>query len=403
MPRFVPPAGTPLRMGQVAASVRAAISFNGHRKEFVSVLSQRLGVKRVFAASSGRAGLWLILRSLHRIQPERDVVALPAYTCFSVPAAVARARLKIAPIDIDPHTFELDCSQVAALPERRLLCVIGCNLFGFPSDFSSILEITRAKGAYVVDDAAQALGASRNGRLAGTLGDVGLYSLGRGKALGSIEGGLIVTNSEEIADALQSEVKSLGAPSLLHGTGLLFEMVAYSVLLRPSLYWIPNSVPFLGLGTTRFNPSFATDELHPLSMGLLPSAMADLERVNEIRRRNACAVAEALEGTEFELPSPAAGSLPTFVRLPVLACNRTVRDRVVARLRHAGIGASTFYPGAICDIEGIDPYMAEPGVHRKTAESLSEKLFTLPVHPLVTSKDVERIGETVRALSTEIS
>lgn len=399
MLRFVAPAGTPLRLAQILGSLKTAASSNGHAGHGLAALSDRFHVKHVFGASSGRAALWLILRSLHRLRPEREVVAVPAYTCFSVAASIARAGLKILPLDLDPHTFEFDPSQLGLLAGHKVLCVIACNLFGFPNDLSSIRQAAQEQGAYMIDDAAQALGATRNGQFAGTLGDVGLYSLGRGKALGSIEGGLIVTNAADIAEAIQAEAVGLQAPSSAHGAWLLFEMLAYSILLRPHLFWIPNSLPFLKLGTTEFNPAFATDELHRLSLALLPQLLAELAEVNEIRRANASAVREALAGNpNFEFPMPAASSFPTFVRLPVLAHNREMRKRAVADLRRAGLGASPFYPSAICDIAGIEPYMAGRDFHRQRAESISQRLFTLPVHSLVTFQDIEQMGRILRTI-----
>src|SRR5262249_49939810 len=146
-----------------------------------------------------------------------------------------------------------------------------------------ICQAAKARGAFVVDDAAQALGAVRNGQFAGTFGDVGLYSLGRGKAVAAMEGGLVVTDSEEIACVIQEEAKNLHASSLTHGAWLLQQMLVYSFFLSPRLYWIANSLPFLRLGVTEFNPKFPTEELHSLCRALLPRLLDGLQEINEIR------------------------------------------------------------------------------------------------------------------------
>jgi perosamine synthetase len=392
MLRFVPPAGAPLRLSQILKAVRKALPSNGHAGELSEALASRLGMACVFAACSGRAALWLILRSLRQLKPERDVVALPAYTCFSVPASVVRAGLKVHPVDIDPNTLDFDHSQLEALPGERLLCVITSNLFGFVNDLPRIRYTAQAKGAFVLDDAAQALGATRNGRLAGTLGDVGLYSLGRGKALASIEGGLIVTNSDEIARSLRTEAKNLKTPPVTHGVWLVLEMLIYSILARPRLYWIPNSIPFLKLGITEFNPAFATDELHSVCQALLPPLLDGLPEINEIRRANAEVMTAALAGSpDFAVPRLAPNTQPTFVRLPVVARDKFVRERTVSRLREAGFGASAYYPSAICDIAALKPHMCVPEFHRHSAELLAERLLTLPVNPFVRPQDRERM------------
>jgi perosamine synthetase len=399
MLRFLPPAGAPLRMDAILSSLRAAIHSNGDGKKYLAAVAAHFRVNYVFGSSSGRAALWLILKSLRRLHPERDVVALPGYTCFSVPAAVVRAGLKIHPVDIDPHTLDFDPSQLGSLPDKRVLCIIACNLFGFPNDFSPIRQAASAKGVYIIDDAAQALGSTRHGHFAGTFGDVGLYSLGRGKAVGSIEGGLIVTNSEAITAAIRAETKGLEPSSTAHGARLLLEMFGYSVFLRPRLFWIPNSTPFLKLGTTEFKPSFPTTELHSLSLALLPRLLDGLGEVNETRRANARAIMQGV-GTDSSLGflSPHSGSNPTFVRLPVVAPDNMTREQAVHQLRRAGIGASPFYPSAICEIPGIKSHMADGDFHCKHAEALSERLFTLPVHPFVSSRDLKQMIEILSSL-----
>ena len=398
MLRFVPPAGVPLKMSQILQALRKATFSNGHSEEYASLLAAQLDTRYVLGVCSGRAALWLILRSLSHLKPERNVVALPAYNCFSVPASVVRAGLKIYPIDIDPNTLDFDQSQLEALPNNALLCIITSNLFGFPNDLLQIRHIARAKGAFVVDDAAQALGATRDGRFAGTLGDVGLYSLGRGKTLASIEGGLVVTNSEDIARSLQAEAKHLQTPPVTHGVSLLLEMLIYSVLINPRLYWIPNSMPFLKLGVTEFNPAFPTDKLHSFCQALLPPLLDGLTELNETRRANAVAIIEALAGSsDFAVPRLPSNTKPTFVRLPVVARDNFIRERAVRRLRDGGFGASAYYPSAICDIAALEPHMSVPEFHRKSAELLSKRLLTLPVHPLVRPRDRERMVDILMA------
>jgi perosamine synthetase len=392
MIRFVPPAGVPLKLTRVLRALRIAISSNGRLEACLPSVAALLKVKHLFGVSSGRAALWVILKSLQSLKPERDVVAIPAYTCFSVAASIVRAGLKIHPIEIDPQTLDFDFSQIGLLPDKKLLCVIPSNLFGFQTDLSRVTKMARSRGAFVLDDAAQALGATLNGEFAGTLGDVGFYSLGRGKAVSTMNGGLIVTNSDEIARAVQLEVKTLQHPSLGSGASLLSQMLIYSVFLRPRLYWVPNSMPFLQLGVTEFKPEFPTEELHSLSRALLPGLFDELREFNEIRQANAQSIMKALgDNPRFWFPKPAMGTQPTYVRLPIVAQDKTTRDQAVKRLRYAGIGASASYPSAICDIPGIASHMTTGHFHCPHAEVLSETLLTLPVNPYVNSQDIERM------------
>ena len=392
MMRFVPPAGVPLKMKQILQALRIAVSSNGRLDACLPSIAPILKVKHVFGVSSGRAALWVILKSLQTLEPERDLVAIPGYTCFSVAASIVRAGLKIYPMEIDPQTLDFDFSQIDLLPEKKLLCVIPSNLFGFQSDLSRVTKMAQARGAFVLDDAAQALGATLEGKFAGTLGDVGFYSLGRGKAISTMKGGLIVTNSDEIARAVQLRVSTLAHPSWGSGASLLSQMLVYSVFLRPRLYWMPNSMPFLELGVTEFNPEFPTEELNSLSRALLPGLFDELQGFNEIRQANANTIIRALgDNPRFWFPKPVLNAQATYVRLPIVARDKTTRDQAVNRLHDAGIGASASYPSAICDIPGIASHMATSDFHRPRAEVLSETLLTLPVNPYVNSEDIERM------------
>ena len=324
---------------------------------------------------------------------------LPAYTCFTVAASIVRSGLRLFPVDVDPRTLDFDFSQLESVPRDGVLCIVTSNLFGFVNDLRRVGEIARTKGAFVVDDAAQALGASRNGYAAGTRGDVGIFSLGRGKALPAIEGGLIVTNSEEIAGNLQTELAQVPSTSGAHSVSLFFQMLGFSAFLHPQLYWIPDAMPFLKLGATEYAPDFVIAGLPSLSRALLAELLSTPEDCNAVRRLHAGKIAEALsESRAFSTPMPAADCAPTYLRFPVIARDQATRDQAVAKLRAAGIGAGPFYPTAICDIPGIGRHMASKEFHRAKAESLAQRLFTVPVHAYVSEEDLRK---TVEILSNK--
>jgi perosamine synthetase len=410
MLRFIPPAGCPLPKKHILAAARKLFRQSG-TPDSLSPLSKWLGVNHVLGTSSGRAALTLILRGLRSLAPGRDVVAVPAYTCFSVPASVVRAGLRLYPVEIDPKTLDLDLSSLEAVPNDKLLCVITANLFGLVSDVNRIRAIARSKGAFVVDDAAQALGASRDGCLAGTLGDVGFFSFARGKAVASVGGGLVATDSEAIAGAIQREFATVPPASFAESLNVLLAMSAYSSLLHPRLYWFPNSLPFLKLGLTEFDPDFGIGRLAPVAEELIGKVVNDLDQANEARLKRASQMRRALEkASDFELPEPAPDCLPTYIRFPLIARDEETRRRTLVELRESGIGGSSMYPSAICDIPGIQAHMATTDFHRPLAEDLSRRLLTLPTHAYVRDEDVQRMIDILLAkdykaaarLSTEL-
>ncbi len=390
--RFVAPAGSPIGITCTLRSLMMALGRTGTTRIYQEYFAAEVRARHVFGVSSGRAALCVILTALHRLRPERSLVALPAYTCYTVPASIVRSGLQIYPVDINPETLDFDLSELDKAPEDDLLCVVTSNLFGLVNDLSRIREIACAKGAFVVDDAAQALGAFLDGSHAGTLGDVGFYSLGRGKALAAIEGGIIVTNSDEIGLAVKSEVAKLPAPPLMHEASIFIQMLVYSVFLQPHLYWIPKSMPFLKLGTTEYSPDFAVVDLPKMVRRLLPQLLPKLAKNNQARTRNATLLSTGLAtSTDYKIPQPAPKCTPNYVRFPLIARDRTLRVRAVELLESEGIGASAFYPGAICDIRDIGPHMAPKLRHCPKAEDVSQRLFTLPTHSLVRIEDINRV------------
>jgi perosamine synthetase len=398
MLRFVAPAGAPMEASKILRAVSAAILHRSKEENLRSLVAV-LEATHIFGVSSGRSALALILRSLQRLRPGRDIVALPSYTCFTVPAAVVRAGFRVHLIEIDPTTLDFEFNGFKELPRDRVLAIVSSNLFGLANNAACIETVARAHGAFFVDDAAQAMGASRNGKLAGLAGDVGFYSFGRGKALAAIDGGLIVTNSDEIASAVQKEAIRLPAGTFIHAAWTLSQMLAYCFLLRPRLYWIPQSIPFLNLGTTEFNPGFPESKMLSVVQELIIRTHELLGEFNKIRRLNAAAICEGLKGNPlFTFVCQPEDSQPTYIRFPLIARDEVTRDRAVKKLQSAGIGATPFYPSAVCDIEGIGPHMAEEKFHCPVAENLSRRLLTLPTHPYVQPRDVEAMIKTLARL-----
>ena len=342
MPRFVPPAGTPIRIVDIIRALRAAAEGRTDEDAMLA-LAARLGMRHAWGVSSGRGALCVVLRSLRRLRPERTVVALPAYTCFSVAASIVRAGLTLHPLDINPDTLDLDRAGIEKLPEETLLCIITPNLLGYVCDIAPIRRVAQQRGAFVLDNGAQALGSVRDGRFAGTRGDVGIFSLGRGKPISAMEGGLIVADAEAISRAIASQVDRLRAPRAIHSAYLLLQLAGYAALLHPSRYWIPNAIPFLRLGTTEFNPHFPIRALHLLARNLLHVQWDRIGTLHESRRSNAARLTDGLRASSaFYIPQPAPGTQASPVRLPVIAPDERTRALAVTRLRRAGIGASSF-------------------------------------------------------------
>jgi perosamine synthetase len=380
--RHLPPAAAPLSATDLWSGVVGLLQSRRAVERLQCELASALRVKHVFLVSSGRAGLALILRALQRLSPRRNVV-VPAYTCFSVPAAVMRAGLKVTACDIDPTTFDFDHDQLEALvSETEPLCVVSTHLFGFHADVRRAEAICRPHGAFVVDDAAQAFGVRTRSGALGTLGDVGFFSFGRGKAVTSIRGGAVVTDSADVARELAREYAALDGPGLMRGLGTLVEAAAVATLLRPALYWLPASLPFLKLGETVYSTAFPMQRLSGVEAGLLRHWERRLALSDEAR-------AERVAALRRWVPSLNGEGARACIRLPLVCASKAERDRLYAASQRERLGFSLMYPTAISAIPALRNVL--DGRKFPNAERMAEQLLTVPVHPLVSSEDRQAI------------
>ena len=207
------------------------------------------------------------------------------------------------------------------------------------------VAIARASGAFLVDDAAQALGATVDGRPCGTFGDAGFYSLGRGKNISTMGGGILVTHRDDLAQLIQKEVNELPHPSSLNVFSSTLNSLLYAGMLSPSRYWILDRIPLLGLGLSTFDPNFKITKLSRYQERLAAQVLPLLDSYNRIRQANAYQLIQGINGIEgIEIPRPVNGANPVYLRFPILARDEKHRSRLINRLKAAGIGGQCFLP-----------------------------------------------------------
>jgi perosamine synthetase len=391
--RTVPPAAAPLNWTDLWHGVAGVVFPERSLRALEQEIRRHFGVRHVFLVSSGTAALTLALKALRSLSGRTEVV-IPAYTCFSVPAAVARAGLQPVLCDIDPSTFDFD----HALLERTLgadtLCVLGHHLFGIPSDIERIRALCSARGVFVVEDAAQAMGVEDKGRTLGTIGDVGIFSLGRGKNITCGSGGIVVTRSDEIAGAMARECRPLEAPGPAEALKALLQLVCMAVFIQPRLYWIPAAMSFLRLGQTIYPRHIRLRRLSGMHAGLLRNWRSHLALSNQIRSETATYFSRRLR---LEL---AHGPSHPYLRLPVFAASRRERDGICALSQRQGLGLSVAYPTPINEIPELR--IAIDGRCFPSAQRVAERLLTIPTHHLLSENDKRAIAECVATMSDAI-
>ncbi|MFC4926183.1 DegT/DnrJ/EryC1/StrS family aminotransferase [Delftia deserti] len=224
--RVLPPtAGLPLRAADLLPWGDA---------DLATALAQWLGVPAVQLECSGTSALMVALQTLRRLAPGRSEVIAPAYTCPLVALAVAHCGLQLRLCDLQSHTLDMDSARLRALCSERTLAVLPTHLCGRVADVATAVDCARAVGAWVVEDAAQALGARLRGEPLGWQGDVGFYSLAVGKGLTTFEGGVLLAREPALREAL----RETHAASVRQDRGWelrrSLELLGYAALYRPA-------------------------------------------------------------------------------------------------------------------------------------------------------------------------
>lgn len=379
--RTLPPAAAPLRLSELCRGLVGAMSARRSLEAREDELGREFGVDRVFLVSSGTAALTVALLALKTLSGRSDVI-VPAYTCFSVPAAVLKAGLRPVPCDINPATFDYDHDLLQQTLTPDTLCVVAHHLFGVPSDIERARAHCAGRGIFVVEDAAQAMGVESGGRKLGTLADVGILSFGRGKYVTCGGGGALLTNSRRIAAAIARRYQQLPPPRPLEAIKDFVQLAMMTIFIRPSLYWIPSAVPALRLGETIFPDDVAVQRMTGLKAGLLCGWKSRLARANRVRSATAADFAE-------RLAVAALGAHP-YLRLPLSACSVESKRRLHAESKARGLGLSAAYPTPISDIPQVRARIN--GQQYPSAQRVAERLLTIPTHQWVNENDKRAIA-----------
>ena len=323
------------------------------------------------------------LRAMRRacLDPGRDEVVIPAYTCYSVPASVQRAGLRPRLCDVDPATLAMCPDALSRLDYSRVLAVASSNLYGIPNPLPAYEDIARDRDVLMFDDAAQAIGARIRGRPAGAFGDVGLYSFDKGKIICTIQGGALVARDGPVATAIESAYAGVPLCGARESAANAVKLLVYVACLSPAPYGLIRRLPFLGLGRTDYHTPSPETRLGALQSGIAAELMARLELLNAGRRAVADDLREHLEGIPgLELPAVPPDAEPVYARFPVRVLDARLRGEFVDALQAAGIGATVSYPSALPDVAEVRALLRSADDHFPGARQLARQIVTLPTH-----------------------
>ncbi|MBZ5626784.1 MAG: DegT/DnrJ/EryC1/StrS aminotransferase family protein [Acidobacteriia bacterium] len=357
------------------------------RAQIESEIKRYFGVGHVFLLSSGRAALATIVRALAATSSRRKVI-IPAYTCFSVPSAIVKAGGQVVLCDVDPHTLDFDFANLQRVVGSDTLCIVSPHLLGQAADIPRAKAIAKPYGIPVIEDAAQAMGRKIKEGWVGTIGDVGFFSLGRGKNITAGSGGVVVTNSNDLAAMLSKIYADVPEESFLRRVINAVVVCAMTLLIHPRAYWLPAGLPCLGLGETVFDPNFPMRRLDGIRAGLLRTWRQRLEQSNEDRVRHAELYLSGFRQDEKQL-DPVRVPGVAYLRLPIVMPGVQEKQDLCVAGKNQGLGVSALYPAPISKIPELRAMFE--GQQYPGAEVLADRLVTLPVHHYVDGHDIARI------------
>jgi dTDP-4-amino-4,6-dideoxygalactose transaminase len=394
------PVHSPLSVSAWLAGVRSVIGGNGGpahaAARLESLLKERYGPTGVVLTESGTMALTAALLGLAENRKETEVVvAMPAYSCYDIATAAEGAGARVILYDLDPRTLAPDLAHVRAALDHGATAVVVAHLYGCPVDLTEINRLAAQAGAVVIEDAAQAAGATMHHRPLGTRGSLGVFSFGRGKGLTGGSGGALLAFDDAGARALQRVRSVIGLSR--QGWRELVTLAAQLVFERPGLYTLPAALPFLHLGETIYREPQALRAAARASCAVVAATWALADPEGELRRGNAERLLVALrQQPGFSTIDTTAAARPGYLRLPVVASPHARRAAAEATARRLGVMPG--YPVALCDV----PRVRRRCVNRDDAfpgsRLLAARLCTFPTHGRLAVRDLIRLDQWIRTI-----
>ncbi|HVA64950.1 MAG TPA: DegT/DnrJ/EryC1/StrS family aminotransferase [Terriglobales bacterium] len=368
MAEFIPPFSLDRQRLQLAAAASVAaerVLASGRYAQGpeCAAFEQEIAAELAYAplsaltCSSGTDALHLALRAVG--VGRDDVVLTTPFTFFATAGAILLAGARPEFVDIEPASFNLDPAALAAALQRpraaRLGAILPVHLYGRMAAMPEILALAAAHGLPVVEDAAQAIAARRDGRPAGAWGAAGCFSFYPTKNLGAMgEGGMVTTTDPEVADRL----RLLRA----HGSRRRYE--------HETLGW--------------------NARMHELQAALLRMKLPHLAAWNHRRRALAHAYQERLQG----LPGIVLPELTNDHVFHQYVIRTPHRDELRQYLLERQIGTEVYYPIPLHQQPALLEYAAGP---LPQAERAAREVLALPLFPELADGELARVCETLAA------
>ena len=348
--------GTALEAATARVIRRGYFILGPEVEKFETEFASYLGVKHAIGVGNGLEALSLLLRA-SRVGPGDEVI-VPGHTFIATWLSVEDVGATVVPVDIDPATFNIDPAEVRSAITSRTRAIIAVHLYGQTANMRLLAEISKEHGIALLEDAAQAHGASFDGRKAGTLGLAAAFSFYPTKNLGALgDGGAVTTDDDALAASIRS-LRNYGS----------------------SVKYCHDE---LG-GNSR---------LDELQASYLSVKIAGLDDRNEKRRAVAARYSSGLsEIPRIGLPQVAKDAVSVWHQYVI---RLTKRQQIQAELGRRGIQTMIHYP--------VPPHLqrAYAGnpvsrVYLPHTECAAEQVLSLPMWPELSDSEVDSVIDAVK-------
>lgn len=331
-------------------------------KEFEVQFASYLGCEQVLTCNSGTDALHLALRALH-IGSGDEVITTP-FTFIATTEAIGIVGATPVFVDVDPSTYNIDPALIEAKITERTKAILPVHLYGHPCNMTAIMEIARKYNLKVIEDCAQATGATWEGKKVGTIGNVGCFSFFPTKNLGCFgDGGAVATNDPDIAERVEYLRRHGGKVKYQHKE--------------------------LGLNS----------RLDTLQATILLIKLPHLDEWNAARGAIAHYYLQQLV-EDLVLPTVVQGGETVWNQFTIRVLDGQ-RDRVQKSLKEKGVGAMVYYPIPL-HLQQVHTNLNYCDGSLPISEQLSYEVLSLPMFPELTASAQKIVTESVNQALAEI-
>jgi dTDP-4-amino-4,6-dideoxygalactose transaminase len=380
---------SPVAPRSLLGGIAAACSSHGAAIENeIEVLRTRYGALDALLTDSGTSALILALRA---IVPPGGTIAYPGYSCIDLTSAAVGAGVRVRLYDLDPNTLSPDLESVKKAIHRGVNAIVVAHLYGYPADVGAVQELARQHGIPVIEDSAQGAGGTLRGIRLGGIGDISILSFGRGKGATTGSGGAILVRTPALSAWVRQIRNELGVGR--RGGREIGALTAQWLLSHPLLYRFPALVPALKLGEMVYHPPKQPRAMPTAAAAMLCPVLRMDDSEIEIRRQRANTLSSRINRSGRIVPiRPVGDGSSGFLRL-------AVTDMIGDLAARAPLGVLRGYTLTLEQHEQLQPMLAPGERAGKGSVQLRDRLFTLPTHSRVGSRDQARLENWLAASS----